>query len=76
MTVETGSVIITAFICIFLLPFILCIIDKIFNTEFSCSIYSWHNGKGGNNFFDGCSNHATCSKCGTSVMQDGQGNWF
>lgn len=26
--------------------------------------------------FDGCSFHATCSRCGKSVMQDSQGNWF
>lgn len=27
-------------------------------------------------FFDGCSIHSKCRKCGKEIMQDGQGNWF
>jgi hypothetical protein len=26
--------------------------------------------------FDGCSNTGTCPRCGKSVLQDSQGNWF
>jgi hypothetical protein len=26
--------------------------------------------------FDGCSFNGTCPRCGKSVMQDSQGNWF
>ncbi len=39
-------------------------------------ILGWHDGKGDSVSFDGCSLHATCSKCGKKVMQDSQGNWF
>lgn len=61
----------------FILPYTLCIIDRIFVTHLSCSMFGWHNGKGSSNrTFDGCSVHATCSKCDKEVMQDSQGNWF
>ena len=36
----------------------------------------WHDGEGSSNGFDGCSMTGTCSKCGESVLMDGQGNWF
>ena len=26
--------------------------------------------------FDGCSRNGVCPRCGKSVMQDSQGNWF
>lgn len=58
---------------------LLLLVDKLMGTSLACSRYGWHNGKllssKGYNF-DGCSNHAKCSKCGRDVMQDGQGNWF
>jgi hypothetical protein len=57
-------------------PFALCVIDRIRGTHWSCSVFGWHNGKKGPRSFDGCSLHATCSKCGKEVMQDSQGNWF
>lgn len=41
-----------------------------------CKILPWHNGKGAEHRSDGCSLHSTCSRCGKSVMQDSQGNWF
>lgn len=68
--------ILTILIMLFILPFVLCLIDKIKGTHYSCSTFGWHNGKGGAKSFDGCSVHATCSKCGNEVMQDSQGNWF
>lgn len=46
------------------------------NTAWFCREMGWHDGSGGEISFDGCSVHATCSKCGKDVMQDGQGNWF
>lgn len=57
----------------FLFPYTLLMVDKIKGTCYSCSIFRWHDGKGGTKSFDGCSVHATCSKCGEEVMQDGQG---
>jgi len=46
-----------------------------FRKWFFHDIMGWHNCKGGNGSFDGCSMHAKCS-CGKDVMQDSQGNWF
>jgi hypothetical protein len=64
----------------FFTPFVLCLIDKYKGTHWSCDSFGWHNGNGQSvstpSGFDGCSLHATCSKCGKEVMQDGQGNWF
>ena len=57
------------------ISFLLCLIDKKYRTNYSCRQLGWHNGKGARTF-DGCSVHATCSKCGKSVIQDSQGNWF
>ena len=71
------KVIAIALISVFLLPFILCWIDKIFKTMYSCKWFGWHNGDGtSQKTFDGCSVHSICSKCGKEVMQDSQGNWF
>ena len=63
-------------IAVFVYPFLLCFIDSRLGTSYSCKQWGWHNGKGGAKSFDGCSNHATCGKCGKEVMQDSQGNWF
>lgn len=59
-----------------LFPIILLLVDMMFKTHMSCDAFGWHNGSGGTQSFDGCSVHTTCSKCGKSVMQDSQGNWF
>ena len=64
------------FLAVFAYPFILLLIDKYKGTSYSCKQFGWHNGLGGSKSFDGCSVHATCSKCGKEVMQDSQGNWF
>lgn len=50
--------------------------DWIHGTNYVCSILGWHNGKGSAIGFDGCSATSSCSKCGKSVLQDSQGNWF
>lgn len=57
-------------------PIFIWLYDCIFGTHHACTWPGWHNGKGGESWFDGCSNHSSCSKCGKLVMQDGQGNWF
>jgi len=66
------------FLCIFIYPYTLCLIDKLYGTIYSCKQFGWHNGKGKSDgvSFDGCSVHAKCSKCGKEVMKDSQGNWF
>jgi len=57
-------------------PMVLCRYDLKFGTSYSCW-FGWHNGKGSaQSYWDGCSLHAKCSKCGKEVMQDSQGNWF
>ena len=66
----------TALLVAFVYPFALLIIDKINGSSYSCRQFHWHNGSGSEYRFDGCSFHATCSKCGLEVMQDSQGNWF
>jgi len=64
-------------IALFLWPNVLCVIDRIKGTHYSCSTFGWHNGKGlSEKTFDGCSVHSVCSKCDKEVMQDSQGNWF
>ncbi len=46
-----------------------------------CDLLGWHNGKGDTPKFGegdvlGVNLMSRCSRCGKSVMQDGQGNWF
>ncbi len=76
MDAMTGKIIIAGLISLYVFPWILCLIDHKFGTQYSCSIFGWHNGKAGERSNDGCSDHAQCSKCGTKVMKDSQGNWF
>ena len=44
--------------------------------------YSWTCSWAGTHFpsnkryFDGCSQHSKCRKCGREILKDGQGNWF
>ena len=74
---DLGIITIVPLVLLFIFPFVLCLIDKIFKTCLSCKTHGWHDGNGkGEITFDGCSIHATCSKCGEDVMLDGQGNWF
>ena len=63
-------------ILIFVLPFILCIFDRIFKTCYSCQYFGWHDGKGRVKICDGINTKSVCSKCNSNVMQDSQGNWF
>ena len=58
--------------------FILMAGDSIFKWKWTCKTFGWHDGDDCSNGygFDGCNIHSVCSKCGKSVMQDGQGNWF
>jgi len=63
-------------VIMFAYPFVLLLIDRWKGTTYACKQFGWHNGNGGSKSFDGCSIHATCSKCGKEVMLDSQGNWF
>ena len=37
----------------------------------------WHMPEdGGEQWSDGCSQHAICKYCGKEIMMDSQGNWF
>lgn len=40
-----------------------------------CVKLSWHLAPKTHGF-DGCSNTGICPRCGKSVLQDSQGNWF
>ena len=71
-----GTIVIGLLLLVFVTPFVLCAYDLKFGTAYSCRTWGWHNGKDGAQSFDGCSVHASCSKCGKEVMQDSQGNWF
>ncbi len=40
-------------------------------------ILGWHQPDTNKvQWFDGCSEHATCKYCGRDIMRDSQGNWF
>ena len=64
------------FITVFIFGIALHFYDRSKGTHYSCNIFGWHDGSGSKKGFDGCSNTGTCSKCGKSVLQDSQGNWF
>ena len=72
------SIVAIGLILLLVIPCLMCAYDLKFGTSYSCRTWGWHNGKGnkGVQTFDGCSVHATCSKCGKEVMQDSQGKWF
>ena len=75
------SVILITVISLFIFPFLLYFIDKIFKIHLSCTIFGWHNGNGSSKYYkenDILSVNLTsaCSKCGKEVIQDSQGNWF
>jgi hypothetical protein len=78
---EIGMISMIPIVSLFIFPFILCLIDGIFKSHLSCTIFGWHDGNGSNKHFHEkdvlCVNlKSTCSKCGKEVMQDSQGNWF
>ena len=64
------------FIGVFSTPYLLMVYDAITGSSVACATFGWHNGKGSAIGFDGCSATSSCSKCGKSVLQDSQGNWF
>lgn len=42
-----------------------------------CKVLGWHKPyKNAPYWYDGCSVHSTCKRCGKEVMRDSQGNWF
>jgi len=59
------------------LPIFAMIFDFLFmkKNPFFCKLVGWHRNVK-ETTFDGCSLHGECSRCGKSVMKDGQGNWF
>ena len=42
--------------------------------KFLCKFPGWHKAKATG--FDGCSYKGTCIRCGKSVLQDSNGDWF
>lgn len=70
------DIILVAFCLLLALPFAIGTYDRLTGKHLLCDTFGWHNGNGGSQSFDGCSLHATCSKCRKEVMQDSQGNWF
>jgi len=55
--------------------FVMLIISKFSNSTWFCIKMGWHRTpiRIG---FDGASRNGECPRCGKSVMQDSQGNWF
>jgi hypothetical protein len=55
--------------------FIMLMINKVSKSEWFCIKMGWHRTpiRIG---FDGMSRNGECPRCGKSVMQDSQGNWF
>jgi hypothetical protein len=49
--------------------------DKFSDSTWFCEKLGWHRAPT-NVGFDGCSRTGTCPRCGKSVLQDSQGNWF
>jgi len=61
-------------ILLFIYPYILLLIDKIYYTNYACKQYGWHDGKGRKRQ-DNIKVLSTCSKCNKIVTKDSQGNW-
>lgn len=79
MSIVVGIVVLSAGVLSVGVLFVGLLYDQIigFKSPFFCRKLGWHDGNGrGAKFFDGCSVHSTCSRCGKEVMRDGQGNWF
>ena len=66
----------------FLVVMIGIILSALFNKYFEdksfCYQMGWHwvDYNKATQWFDGCSAHNICARCGREVMQDSQGNWF
>jgi len=78
---DTGIISIVPLVSLFVFPFMLCLVDGIFKTHLSCTIFGWHNGNGEKKHYKagdvlGVNLTSTCSKCGKEVIQDSQGGWF
>ena len=41
-----------------------------------CDWLDWHKPDGAPVWFDGCSFHSFCIRCGEEIMEDSQGGWF
>lgn len=63
------------FCLFFLVLIILSIIEKYSNSKWYCNVMGWHKSPELQGF-DGCSFTGVCPRCGKSVLQDSQGNWF
>jgi hypothetical protein len=51
------------------------IIDNYSNSKWFCNFWGWHKAPKSQGF-NGCSYNGCCPRCGKSVLQDSQGNWF
>jgi hypothetical protein len=51
------------------------IIDCFSNNKWFCTFWGWHKTPKVQRF-DGCNSNGCCSRCGKTVIQDSQGNWF
>lgn len=51
------------------------IIDYFSKSKWFCTFWGWHKAPNKQGF-DGCSHNGVCPRCGNSVLQDSQGNWF
>ena len=72
---EVVDVIILIFIIFFSAMVLAVFCNRWLPESIGCKMMGWHLApeKQG---FDGCSLNGRCPRCGKSVMQDGQGNWF
>lgn len=67
---------INAILCITMtVLFTLYIVNLFSSNKWFCDVMGWHESPK-NIGSDGCSLTGTCPRCGKSVMQDSQGNWF
>ena len=54
---------------------LLIVVSQFSKAKFFCKVFGWHWAPYDQGF-DGCSKNGKCPRCGKSVMQDSQGNWF
>lgn len=57
------------------LSFIILALSNRYLPRWFCDHMGWHLAPTSQGF-DGCSATGVCPRCGKSVLQDGQGNWF
>lgn len=67
--------IIVIFIVAFLIGSVIYLRTGLFKF-FYHDILDWHQPDNSPQWYDSCSNHATCKYCNKEIMQDSQGNWF